>query len=470
MISELIDQLKNKEISSIELVKQYISTIEKKDRNINAFITTTFDQALKQAEEADKLIAETSDLDKLFEEKPLLGIPIAHKDIYSTKDIETTAASNILRGYIPPYDATAVKRAKDAGAILLGKLNCDAFAHGASGENSDFGPTRNPYDLDRVAGGSSSGTGASIAAEMAVVSTGTDTGGSLRNPAAFTNTVALKPTYGRVSRYGIIAMASSLDSIGHITKTVEDSARYLQVTAGFDPNDATSSKTEVPNYLENIKDGIKRLKVGVPKEYLTDQVDEQVLEVTKNSIKKLEELGAEMKEISLPNSEYALASYYIIMPSEVSSNLARFDGIRFGHSRDHFGDEAKRRIMLGTFTLSSGYYDAYYLQAQKARTLVIEDFKKAFEEVDVIVGPVSPVLPPKIGENVDDPLKMYLMDILTVPVNLAGLPALSVPAGFSKENLPIGIQLIGDHFTEDKLFRVGYTFEQETKLFERSAK
>lgn len=467
MISDLIAKLKSKEITALELVEKYIANIEANDSEINAFITKTFDKARTEAEIVDELISKSTDLEKLFSEKPLLGIPFAHKDIISTKDIETTAASKILEGYIPPYDATVVRKIADAGAIVLGKLNCDAFAHGASGENSDFGATKNPYDQTRVAGGSSSGTGASVAAEMSVASTGTDTGGSLRNPASFTNTVAIKPTYGRVSRYGVIAMASSLDSVGHITKTVEDSARVLQVTAGFDPNDATSSKESIPNYLDNINGGVKGLKIGVPKEYLTEAVDAEVLEATKSAIEKFKELGAEIKEISLPMSEYALAAYYIITPSEVSSNLGRFDGIRFGHTRDKFGDEAKRRIMLGTYTLSAGFYDAYYLKAQKVRTLIIEDFKKAFKEVDVILGPVSPVLPPKIGENVEDPLKMYLMDILTVPVNLAGLPALSVPADFSKENLPIGIQLIGDHFTEDKLFRTGYAFEQETKFGER---
>jgi aspartyl-tRNA(Asn)/glutamyl-tRNA(Gln) amidotransferase subunit A len=470
MIAEIIAKLKSKEVTSLQLVERCISNIEEHDKDINAFITRTFHSAKAEAKKIDEMIAASSDLEKLFSEKPLLGIPFAHKDIISTKDVETTAASNILKGYIPPYDATVVRKIANAGAIVLGKLNCDAFAHGASGENSDFGATKNPYDLTRVAGGSSSGTGASVASEFVVAASGTDTGGSLRNPASFTNTVAIKPTYGRVSRYGVIAMASSLDSVGHITKNVEDSARVLQVTAGFDPNDATSSKENIPNYLENISSGVKGLKIGVPKEYLSDSIDAEVLAATKAAIEKFKELGAEIKEITLPHSEYALAVYYIVTPSEVSSNLGRFDGIRFGHGRDKFGDEAKRRIMLGTYTLSAGFYDAYYLKAQKVRTLIINDFKNAFKEVDVILGPVAPVLPPKIGENVDDPIKMYLMDILTVPVNLAGLPALSVPAGFSKENLPIGIQLIGDHFTEDKLFKAGYAFEKETKFGEKGAK
>ncbi len=467
MISELIAKLKSKEISAVQLTESYVKNIEEKDSKLNSFVTKTFDQACEDAKKVDELIASSSNLRELFTERPLLGIPFALKDIFSTKDIETTAASNILKGYVPPYDATVVRKIKGAGAIILGKLNCDAFAHGATGENSDFGPTLNPYDLTRVAGGSSSGSGASVAADLTVVATGTDTGGSLRNPASFTNTVAIKPTYGRVSRYGIIAMASSLDSVGHITKTVEDAAQVLQVTAGFDPNDATSSKEETPNYLENIKSGIKGLKIGVPKEYLSEKIDPEILQITKDAIGKFKELGADIKEITLPHSEYAIAVYYIITPSEISSNLGRFDGIRFGYNRDKFGDEAKRRIMLGTYTLSAGFYDAYYLKAQKVRTLIIQDFKNAFKGVDIILGPVSPVLPPRVGENVNDPLKMYLMDILTAPVNLAGLPALSVPAGFSKENLPVGIQLIGDHFTEDKLFRAGYAFEQETKFGER---
>lgn len=463
MILEIQRKLKNKEITCEELVTGYLDVISSQDTEINAFINVTKESALEKARDIDKEINSSTNIDALFKNKPLLGIPMAHKDIISTKDVETTAASNILKGYIPVYDATVVSKLKNSGGISLGKLNCDAFAHGATGENSDFGPTKNPYDKNRVAGGSSSGTAASVASEMVVFATGTDTGGSLRNPASFTNTVAIKPTYGRVSRYGIIAMASSLDSVGHITTSVEDSALVLSQTAGFDKYDATTSKNPVENYLENIGADIKGKKIGIVKEYLSDEIDSEILEKTKSAISIYEKLGAEIIDISLPNSEYALASYYVITPSEVSSNLARFDGIRFGFDREKFGDEAKRRIMLGTYALSAGFYDEFYIKAQKVRTLIIQDFKKAFEKVDAILAPVSPVMPPKIGEVVSDPMKNYLMDILTVPVNLAGIPALSLPAGFSKEGLPVGIQLIGDHFSEKNLYNLGYNFERISK-------
>ena len=463
MISEIISKLKKKEISVLELTQSYLGKINKEDPDVNAFITVTSDIAIAQAKNIDDLISKSDNLDELFSKNPLLGIPLAHKDIFSTNGIKTTAASNILGDYVPTYDATVVSKIKNAGGISLGKLNCDAFAHGATGENSDFGVTKNPYDKSRVAGGSSSGTAASVVSNMVVFATVTDTGGSLRNPASFTNTVAIKPTYGRVSRYGVIAMASSLDSIGHITTSVEDSALILGKTAGLDPYDATTSKNLVDDYLKNIDVDIKGKKIGIVKEYLSDEIDSEILEKTKSAISLYEKLGAEIIEISLPNSEYALASYYVITWSEVSSNLARFDGIRFGKSRDNFGDEAKRRIMLGTYALSSGFYDEFYIKAQKVRTLIIQDFKNAFKEVDAILAPVSPVMPPKIGEVVSDPMKNYLMDILTVPVNLAGIPALSLPSGFSKEGLPIGIQLIGDHFSEKKLYNLGYNFERASK-------
>ena len=465
-IEEIQKKLVSKEASCVEITKEYLKNITSLNEKLNAFITVTSEKALSEAEKIDNEIDESEDLDVLFSLKPLLGVPMAHKDLFSTKDIETTAGSNILRGYIPPYDATAVKRIKDAGTVMLGKLNCDAFAHGTTGENSDFGPALNPYDLSRPAGGSSSGSGVAVSAEMPVFAAGTDTGGSIRTPASFTNVCGLKPTYGRVSRYGIIAMASSLDSIGHLTRTVKDSARVLKVTAGYDPFDSTSSKIKVPDYLESII-GVKGLKIGVPEEYMGDGIDPEVKSAVKNALKVYEKLGAEIASVSLPHTKYAIAVYYVIVPSEVSSNLARYDGIRFGNSRESFGDEAKRRIMIGTYALSAGYYDAYYLKAQKVRTLVIQDFKKAFEKIDILLGPAMPVLPPKLGENSDDPLKNYLLDVLTCPVNLAGLPALSVPAGFSKEGLPIGIQLIGDHFAEDALFRAGYTYEQETRYYEQ---
>lgn len=467
-ISTYIEQLKTKKKSCVQLISEYISRIEQYDKDINSFITIDKDNALKKAEEVDKVIENYGDkLEELFEKYPLLGVPVGFKDIYSTKDVQTTAASNILRGYIPPYNATVVEKYQAAGAIMLGKLNCDAFAHGASGHNSDFGDTKNPYDKTRIPGGSSSGSGAAVAAEFVLAAGGTDTGGSIRNPASWCNLVGLKPTYGRVSRYGIIAMASSLDSIGHLTKTIEDNARVLNVTAGFDKNDTTSSKLKPDNYLEDLNKGVKGLKIGLPKEYLTDAVDQEIKDATLNAAQILMKNGAEIIDISLPNTEYALAVYYIIVPSEVSSNLGRFDGIRYGHSRSDFGDEAKRRIMIGTYVLSEGFYDAYYLKAQKVREMVTQDFKKAYENVDVILAPVAPFDPLKIGEDLDDPMKMYLIDVLSVTANLAGIPSLSVPAGFSSNKLPIGVQLMGKHFDEKTLYRVGKVIEDELKLYER---
>ncbi|OGH19306.1 MAG: aspartyl/glutamyl-tRNA amidotransferase subunit A [Candidatus Levybacteria bacterium RIFCSPHIGHO2_01_FULL_40_15b] len=450
-IKEAVEGLKGKKFSSVELTQACLDQIEKYNSNINAFITIN-EHAMDEAKKADEARENGSD-------SPLLGIPIALKDMFLTKGLRTTAASHVLENYIPQYDSTVVQKLKDAGAIILGKTNHDAWAHGASGENSDFGPTKNPWDTDYVPGGSSSGSAASIAADMAIASTGTDTGGSIRLPASFTNTVGLKPTYGLVSRYGIIAMASSLDSIGHFTKTVEDSAIYLNVTAGNDPMDATTTKNKTPNYLEDLNEGIKGLKIGVPKEYFTQGLDSNIKKNIEGAIKKFEELGAETVEISLPHTEYSLACYYIIAPSEISSNLARYDGIRYGNDRTHFGDEAVRRIILGTFTLSSGYYDAYYKKAMQVRTLIKRDFEQAFEKVDAIISPVSPTPPWKIGEKTDDPLAMYLSDALTVTANLAGIPGLAVPSGFIGD-LPTGFQILGPQFSEKLLFRIGHAFEQ----------
>lgn len=451
--------LKEKKFSSVELVKDCLENIKKRNLNLNAFITVCQNEALTQAKRADELIKDGQNL-------PLSGVPIAVKDIFCTKGIRTTAASKVLDNYIPEYDATVVRKLKDAGAIIIGKTNLDAWAHGSSGENSDFGATKNPWNEEYVPGGSSSGSAVSVASEMALAATGTDTGGSIRLPASFTNTVGLKPTYGRVSRYGIIAMASSLDSIGHFTKTVEDSAFLLKITAGKDEFDSTTPPEIIPDYLNSLTKGIKGLRIGVPKEYITG-IEPTMLDNFKNSLKILEKLGAEIIDISLPNTEYGIACYYIIQPAEVSSNLARYDGIRFGNDRSSFGNESKRRIMLGTFTLSVGYYDAYYKKAMKVRTLIISDFDKAFEEVDIIVSPVSPTKPWKIGYKVNDPLKMYLSDILTVNSNLAGIPGLSVPSGFI-DGLPVGIQFLSPRFFEDLLFRIGHAFEQETKFYEKT--
>ena len=461
-IKQALEKLNSKEISAVELTKACLEQIKKHNDEINAFITVDEKGALKQAEKAD---SERKNGNKA----PLLGIPIAVKDIFLTKGLKTTAASKVLEKYIPQYDATVVEKLKEAGAVIVGKTNLDAWAHGSSGENSDFGKTLNPWAKEYVPGGSSSGSAASLAAGMCLASTGTDTGGSIRLPASFTNLVGLKPTYGRVSRYGIIAMASSLDSIGHFTKTVEDSALLLGITAGKDAMDATTPGRDIPNYTASLEKNIKGLKIGVPKEYFSMGIDKEIKEKTEAAIKKLEELGVEIVEISLPNTEYAIAAYYIIQPAEVSSNLARYDGIRFGNDRSSFGEEAKRRIMLGTFTLSAGYYGAYYKKAMQVRTLIKQDFDKAFDPsadgVDAIISPVSPTAAWKIGEKVNDPMKMYLSDIFTVTANLAGIPGLSIPAGFTSGGLPVGIQILGPQFSEEKLFQIGDAYEQATEFY-----
>lgn len=474
-IKQALDGLEKKEFSSVELTRACLQQIKKHDKKINAFITVCEKQALAQAEKIDTKIQRYKDTKSLFKQQPLLGIPIAIKDLYCTQGIRTTAGSKVLDDYIPVYDATAVKRLKEAGAIILGKTNLDAWAHGSSGENSDFGATKNPWNLEFVPGGSSSGSAAAVAARMCLAATGTDTGGSIRLPASFCNLVGLKPTYGRVSRYGVIAMASSLDSIGHFAQDVTDTALVLNITAGKDIYDATTPEVKVPDYTQNMKGGfegsesLRDLKIGIPREYFQEGIDKKVKTVVEKAIKKLENLGAKIISVSLPHTKYALAVYYIIQPSEVSSNLARYDGIRFGSPRDKFADEAKRRIMLGTFTLSAGYYEAYYLKAMQVRTLIKNDFEKAFAKVDVIVAPVSPTPPFRLGEKIDDPLKMYLSDIFTVTANLAGIPGLAIPAGFVDE-LPIGIQILGPQFSEDLLFQVGYAYEQVTKWYKRRPK
>lgn len=461
-ITSILEGYRTKKFSVSEVVSAYLERIKMLDPQLNSFITVCNDQALAQAKKLDNNLTI-----QRFSNFPLLGIPVALKDMFMTKGIKTTAASNVLRDYVPPVDAEVVKRYKDAGAIILGKLNHDAWAHGSSGENSDFGPTKNPWNKEYVPGGSSSGSGASVAAGLTPVASGTDTGGSIRQPASFTNTVGLKPTYGRVSRSGIISMASSLDSIGHFTKTVSDSAQVLQVTAGADSLDATLSPKDVPNYLENIEKGIKGIKLGVPKEFVEKGLQPEVKTIFEKAVKDFEELGADIVEVSLPHTEYGIAIYYIIQTAEVSSNLARYDGVRFGNPRTHFGEEAKRRIMLGTYVLSAGYYDAYYKKAMQVRTLVKQDFEEAFKKVDALITPVSPTLPWKLGEKTHDPLSMYLADALTVTVNMAGVPGLSIPSGFSN-GLPVGLQIIGPHFSEDTLFQIGHTFEEKTMCYKEA--
>ncbi|MGB9911125.1 MAG: Asp-tRNA(Asn)/Glu-tRNA(Gln) amidotransferase subunit GatA [Microgenomates group bacterium] len=458
-IFQLQEKLKKKEISCQEIISAFLEKIEKLNPQLNALITPCFKEAKTEAKKWDLLIKKQGN-EKLIEKFPLLGVPVVHKDLFVTEGIRTTAGSKVLEDWIPPYDGTVVKKLKEAGAIIVGKANCDAWGHGSSGENSDFGPTKNPYDLTRVPGGSSSGSAVAIAGKMALIATGTDTGGSIRQPAGFCGVVGLKPSYGRVSRFGVIAMASSLDTIGHFTKDVTDSALVLKITAGKDENDATTSPLPVPDYLSEMKKPIKGLKIGIPKEYFIKGIDKRIEKRVLETAKLLEKKGVKIKEISLPLTKYAVSVYYIIQPAEVSSNLARYDGIRFGFGREKFGAEAKRRIMLGTYVLSAGYYDAYYLQAMKVRTLIRQDFQKAFEKVDLILTPVSPSLSFKLGEKISNPLQMYLSDIFTIPASLAGLPGISIPVGLI-DNLPVGVQLIAPQFKEELLFQIGKKIEED---------
>lgn len=477
-ISDAAKKLAEGELTSLELTKSVIERIELVDEKVKAFLKVLKDDAIRQAQESDKRRGSGKPLSKLD------GIPISLKDLICLKDCETTASSNILKGFIPPYDSTVAKKLKDAGVIIVGKTNLDAFAHGSSTENSDFFTTKNPWDLERVPGGSSGGSAASVAADECLGSIGTDTGGSIRQPASLCGVVGLKPTYGRVSRYGVIAMASSLDVIGPITKTVKDSALLLEVLAGQDELDSTTLADQVPSYSENIKP-IDKIKVGVPKEYFAAGTDPDVLEKINQAIDILKNKGAEIIDISLPSTDFALSVYYILQPAEVSSNLSRYDGIRYGFStlRDNtkqtldqvyfssrsngFGDEAKRRIMLGSYVLSAGYYDAYYKKAMRLRTLVKQDFEKAFEKVDVILTPVSPTPAFKAGEKASDPVQMYLSDIFTVPINPAGVPAMSLPVGFvdrEGKSLPVGLQIIAPMLGEQIIFDTAYTIEQELNI------
>ncbi|BDG34381.1 Asp-tRNA(Asn)/Glu-tRNA(Gln) amidotransferase subunit GatA [Parageobacillus sp. VR-IP] len=470
-ISELHRLLHKKEISVSDLVDESFRRIGEVEEKVQAFLTLNEENARAKAKELDdKLAKEENDFGTLF------GMPIGIKDNIVTKGLRTTCASKILYNFDPIYDATVMERLHEAGAITIGKLNMDEFAMGSSTENSGFQLTRNPWDLERVPGGSSGGSAAAVAAGEVPFALGSDTGGSIRQPAAFCGVVGLKPTYGRVSRFGLVAFASSLDQIGPITRTVEDNAYLLQVIAGLDPMDSTSANVEVPNYVEALTGDIKGLKIAVPKEYLGEGVSEEVRQSVLDALKVLEKLGATWEEVSLPHSKYALATYYLLASSEASANLARFDGVRYGYRTDNaknlidmykqtrsegFGNEVKRRIMLGTFALSSGYYDAYYKKAQKVRTLIKQDFEKVFEKYDVIIGPTTPTPAFKIGEKTHDPLTMYANDILTIPVNLAGVPGISVPCGFVN-GLPVGLQIIGKHFDESTIYRVAHAFEQAT--------
>ena len=464
------DLILRKEITATALTEEFFKKIESDDPKIHAFLTVSKERAFAKAAEIQGMA------DRGEELPPMAGVPVAIKDVFMTERIQTTAGSRILENFVAPYDATAVAKLEAAGAIVLGKLNCDEFAMGSSNENSGYGPVHNPRDLSRVPGGSSGGSAAAVAANMAVAALGSDTGGSIRQPAAFCGVVGLMPTYGRVSRYGLIAFASSLDHVGPLTKTVNDAAIVLQVVAGRDEKDSTSGDVPVPDYIAEIGKPVTGMKVGVPDEYFPAELDPEVRAAVEKSIEDLRIAGCEIKRISLPHTRYAIPTYYLVATAEASSNLARFDGVRFGFrakgggslsemyrkTRDGgFGAEVKRRIMLGTYALSAGYYDAYYLQAQKVRTLLTRDFQKAFQKVDVIVTPTTPTAAFKLGEKADDPVSMYLADIFTVTADLVGIPGLSVPCGTTKEGLPIGVQILGRHFDEATVLRVGHVVEHE---------
>ena len=476
-ISQAHRLLKEKKISSVELTKASLAHLDKVENKVRACVTTCEDVALEQAKEADKVI----NSGKI---KPLTGIPTLIKDVICTKGIKTTCSSKILENFIPPYDATVTKKLKATNAVILGKTNMDEFAMGSSTENSAFFPTQNPWDLNCVPGGSSGGSAAAIAVDEAIYALGSDTGGSIRQPAGLCSVVGLKPSYGRVSRYGLVAFASSLDQIGPITKNVTDCALVLNTIAGHDQQDSTSAPEPVPDYTKSLNQNIKNLRIGIPKEYFVDGMQPEVRTSIEAAIQKLQELGAKVDwDVSLPLTRYALAVYYIIAPSEASANLARYDGVKYGFSYQDtnnmweamektkqfgFGAEVKRRIMLGTYALSAGYYDAYYLKAQKVRTLIIREFKDAFEKYDALVTPTSPTVPFKLGEKLDDPVQMYLSDVCTLPINIAGLPAISIPAGFA-DGLPIGLQIIGKPFDEETIFRIAFAYEQATDWHTRKS-
>lgn len=457
-----------KQFTASALVDAFYEKIRTEDPDIGAYLTLSEERAYAQAARVDELAGKGDPL------PPLAGVPIAVKDVISTKGIRTTAGSKILNNYVAPYDATVVQRLEDAGAVILGKTNCDEFAMGSSNENSGFHPVRNPVDRTRVPGGSSGGSAAVIAAHTAVASLGTDTGGSIRQPAALCGVVGMMPTYGRVSRYGLIAFASSLDKIGPFGKTVKDAALMLEVMAGRDTKDSTSADVKVPSYSESIGEPVKGMKIGVPAEYFAEGLDADVKNAVEAGIQQLAKAGCEIVPISLKHTAYAIPTYYLVATAEASSNLARFDGVRYGvransaktlaemyrRTRDEgFGPEVKRRIMLGTYALSAGYYDAYYLKAQRVRTLITQDFDQAFTQVDAIVTPTTPTPAFRLGEKTDDPLAMYLADIFTVTASLAGIPGVSVPCGLSKEGLPIGLQILGKHFDEATVLRVGHVVE-----------
>jgi len=474
-ISQAHQLLKERQVSSVELTRASLRHLAEVEDKVRACVTVNEDAALKQAEEADKAMSSG-------EIKPLTGVPALIKDNMCTKGTKTTCSSKILENFVPPYDATVIEKLKAEKAVILGKTNMDEFAMGSSTENSAFYPTRNPWSLDCVPGGSSGGSTAAVATDEAIYALGSDTGGSIRQPAGFCSVVGLKPTYGRVSRFGLVAFASSLDQIGPVTKSVADSAFVMNVIAGHDPRDSTSAPYPVPDYTRSLIPDLKNLRIGIPREYFVEGMQEEVRTSVQAAINKLQELGAEIDwEVSLPHTKYALAAYYILAPSEASANLARYDGVKYGFSYQDtnnmweamektkqfgFGAEVKRRIMLGTYALSAGYYDAYYLKAQKVRTLIRREFDQAFEKYDALITPTSPTVPFKIGEKVDDPMQMYLSDVCTLPINIAGIPAISVPAGFA-DGLPIGMQIIGKPFDEETVLHIAFAYEQATDWHKR---
>ena len=468
-ISELAAGLRSGEFSSVELTQYFLDRIGRLDDRLNSYISVTAEQALALAQAADSRI-------RAGEAGLLTGIPLAHKDIFCTDGVRTSCGSRMLDNFIAPYDATVVRKLADAGSVVLGKTNMDEFAMGSSNETSFYGPVRNPWDAERVPGGSSGGSAAAVAARLCVAATGTDTGGSIRQPAALCGITGLKPTYGRVSRYGMIAFASSLDQAGPMAASAEDAAHLLNAMAGFDPKDSTSADEPVPDYTASLGDSLAGLRIGLPREYFGEGLDSGVAASIESALEQFRRLGADVREVSLPNTALAVPTYYVVAPAECSSNLARFDGVRYGHRCDEpvdledlykrsraegFGEEVKRRILIGTYVLSAGYYDAYYLKAQKLRHLISDNFRAAFRDVDVIMGPASPTTAFGLGEKADDPVAMYLSDIYTIAANMAGLPGMSIPVG-PADGLPVGLQLIGDYFAEARLLNIAHQFQQAT--------
>jgi len=468
-LAELSAMLQAKEVSSVELTQYFLDRINAKDGDINSFITVTDELALAQAKAADELIAAGN-------AGPLTGVPFAQKDIFCTEGVRSSCGSKMLDNFNSPYDATVVTKLKQAGAVMLGKTNMDEFAMGSSNETSFYGGVKNPWDMNKVPGGSSGGSAAAVAARLTPAATGTDTGGSIRQPASLCNLTGLKPTYGRVSRFGMIAFASSLDQAGPMARTAEDCALLMNAMAGFDEKDSTSIEQDVPDYTADLNQSIDGLKIGIPKEFFGEGLDPEVAKSVDAAIEQYKAMGAEIVDISLPNSGLSVPVYYVVAPAECSSNLSRMDGVRFGHRCDEpkdledlykrsrgegFGEEVKRRILIGTYALSAGYYDAYYIKAQKLRRLISDDFKKAFEQCDVIMGPTSPNVAFNAGEKTDDPVSMYLSDIYTIAVNLAGLPGMSIPAGFAHD-MPVGLQVIGNYFEESRLLNVAHAYQQQT--------